>query len=163
MIKMGWRILLGFLLSMAPVTELRAGVPLVVSESIEMGVSFWPFFIIVIFLNSLVIPLVFLFLNFLHHHLDEWKAYRITFGRYVEKKQKTADKLQEKMYNLGYVALALFVAIPFTGTGAYTGTIVAWTLGLSKRKTYIAITAGLVGAGLITLYVTLLALGILGV
>ena len=151
----------GFLLSFLPGTELRFGLPLVVHWALENGVSYWPYFVIVILINMLTIPVVFLFMDFLHHHLMEWKLYHKTFGRFVEKKRKTADKVQERMHNIGYVALALFVAIPFTGTGSYTGTIIAWILGLDKRKTFVAISVGVLIAGLITLFATLIALGLL--
>tara|TARA_Y100000310_G_scaffold335488_1_gene417679 strand:+ start:3407 stop:3688 length:282 start_codon:yes stop_codon:yes gene_type:complete len=92
----------------------------------------------------------------------EWRVYHRTIGRFVERKKKTAEKVEEKIYNLGYLALALFVAIPFTGTGAYTGTLIAWILGLSKKKSFVAISLGVLASGLITLFATLLTLGLFG-
>ena len=76
-------------------------------------------------------------------------------GKFLEKVQKKADKVQKKMENLGFVALALFVAIPLPGTGAWTGTFVAWVLGLERWKSYLAIGAGVVIAGFIILLASL--------
>jgi len=43
----------------------------------------------------------------------------------------------------------LFVAVPLPVTGAYTGTMGAWVLGLGKRKTMLAVSAGVAIAGII--------------
>ena len=45
--------------------------------------------------------------------------------------------------------LLSFVAIPLPGTGAWTGSLVAITLGLSLKKAFPPIALGVVGAGLI--------------
>lgn len=46
-------------------------------------------------------------------------------------------------------ALILFVAIPLPGTGAWTGSLVASLFNLPKRKSFIAITAGVLISGVI--------------
>jgi uncharacterized membrane protein len=61
------------------------------------------------------------------------------------------------MEELGYIALMIFVAIPLPGTGAWTGTLIAWTLGLNRLKSFIAIAVGVLIAGLLVL---LLSLGV---
>jgi uncharacterized membrane protein len=137
-----------FLMSFAPGFESRVSVPILYYSFQDLGYAFWFYFFIVILLNSLVVLVVFLFLEFLHHHLMEWKIYHKTFGKFIEKKKKTAEKVQHRMHNLGYITLALFVAFPFTGTGAYTATIVAWILGLSKKKSFVAISVGILLASL---------------
>jgi uncharacterized membrane protein len=48
------------------------------------------------------------------------------------------------------------VAIPLPVTGAWTGTLGAWVLGLSKRKTMIAVIIGVVVAGAVVTAVVLL-------
>ena len=60
-----------------------------------------------------------------------------------------------KMEVWGYLALTLFVAVPVPGTGAWTGTLVAWVLGLDRWKSIGAISLGVVIAGLIILFTSL--------
>jgi uncharacterized membrane protein len=58
----------------------------------------------------------------------------------------------------GYAGLALFVAIPLPITGAYTGTLGAWILGMNRRKTMLAVLGGVIIAGVIV--ATVFSLGI---
>ncbi|MBQ8528669.1 MAG: small multi-drug export protein [Clostridia bacterium] len=46
-------------------------------------------------------------------------------------------------------ALTLFVAIPLPGTGAWTGSLVAALFGLPKRKSFLAVTLGVLISGVI--------------
>ena len=50
------------------------------------------------------------------------------------------------------------MAIPLPITGAYTGTLGAWVLGMQRRKTLIAVAAGMLIAGIIV--TTVYTLGI---
>jgi uncharacterized membrane protein len=49
----------------------------------------------------------------------------------------------------GYAGLAIFVGMPLPFTGAWTGTLVAYILGLNRKKSTIAIEAGVLLATLI--------------
>ena len=49
-----------------------------------------------------------------------------------------------------FLFLVIFVAIPLPMTGAYSGSILAWFFGLKKRKAFVAITLGVIIAGVIT-------------
>jgi len=49
----------------------------------------------------------------------------------------------------------LFVAIPLPITGAYTGTILAWLLGMDWRKAFPAVGLGVIVAGAVVLLITL--------
>jgi uncharacterized membrane protein len=159
---MNLSIIFGLLLTLVPGIELRLGLPLVIQDVLRNGGSVWFYFCLVLLLNILIIPLVFFFLDFFHCHLIKWDFYLRTFGSFVERRRKTAEKVQKRMHNLGYLALALFVAVPLVGTGAYTGTLIAWLLGLSKKKSFIAIALGVLGAGLIVFFLTLSAMGFFG-
>ena len=61
----------------------------------------------------------------------------------------------EKVHSGLYVALYLFVAIPFPGTGAWTGTLAASILNLDFKKSMAAIISGVVTAGVIMLLISL--------
>jgi uncharacterized membrane protein len=43
----------------------------------------------------------------------------------------------------------LFVAVPLPITGAWTGTLGAWILGLGRRKTITAVAGGVIISGII--------------
>ena len=69
--------------------------------------------------------------------------------------QRKVDKVRSRMDKWGYFALIFFVAIPFPGTGAWSGTMVAWIMGLNRVKSFFAIAAGIVIAGFIVLLISL--------
>ncbi len=141
----------GLLLTILPISELRIGLPLVVDYALRNNISLLPLFILVLMLNLLVIFFVFFFLDYLHKHLLKIKAYRKGFDFYLEKLRKRVDKFEKKFNEVGFLALILFVAIPLPGTGAYTGSLVVWVLGLERKKSIISIALGVLLAGLLIL------------
>jgi uncharacterized membrane protein len=138
-----------------PIAELRVGLPTALIGGIPLPVSF----IYCVLINALVSPLVFLFLSTLHKLLIKWAFYANFFEKIVK---KARIKIEKKVNKYGYLGLAFFVGIPLPVTGAYTGAIGAWVLGLEKKKTFIAIFLGLIiSATIVTLAyygVTLLGL-----
>jgi len=54
--------------------------------------------------------------------------------------------------------IMLFVAIPLPITGAYTGTLGAWILGMSRRKTILAALGGVIISGIIVSIVATLGI-----
>ena len=146
------QILIGLLLTILPVFELRGGLPVIIEYTVRNNISIWPYFIIVLILNILVIFIIFAFLDFLHERFMVFKFYKKYMGRYLERVKRKSVKVEKNIQSLGYVALALFVAIPLPGTGAWTGTLVAWILGLERWKSIIAIACGVLIAGLIILF-----------
>ena len=53
------------------------------------------------------------------------------------------------------MALVLFVAVPLPGTGAWTGCLLSWLLDLDRKKSILAISIGVLIAGLFILFGTL--------
>jgi len=90
----------------------------------------------------------------------KFKFYRKTFGFFHKRAEKKSKEVDKNMKNLGYLALCLFVAIPFPITGAWTGTLISWVLGLNKIKSFFAIALGVIIAGII---VSLVSLGIINI
>jgi len=152
---MNTQILLGFFLTILPVFELRGGLPIIVEYCIRNGLSVWPYFILVLVLNILVILVIFLFFDFLHESFMRLKFYRFVVGRWIDRAQKKAARVKKKFDRWGYLALMLFVAVPLPGTGAWTGTLVAWILGLDRKKSFLAIALGVVIAGFLVLFASL--------
>jgi uncharacterized membrane protein len=122
---------------------------------VRNGVSVWPYFFLVLILNIAVIFLVFLFFDFLHGVFMKLRWYRRIIGGILRKFQKKVDKVEAGMNKWGYFALMFFVAVPLPGTGAWTGTLVAWIMGLDRMKSFFAIAAGITIAGFIILLLSL--------
>ena len=99
-----------------------------------------------VFLNALVGPIVFIFLNTFHRLFSKMEWYKNIFERFIE---KTRKKIGDKINKYGYLGVTLFVAIPLPVTGAWTGTLGAWIFGLKKRKTIPAVILGVAISGLI--------------
>lgn len=79
--------------------------------------------------------------------------------------KKTVDRVRKKagphVDKFGVLGLATFVAIPLPVTGAWTGTLFAWLLGMEKKKAFLAIAAGVIVAGVVVTILTLFAAEIL--
>lgn len=63
-------------------------------------------------------------------------------------------KGEEQVQRLGALGLFLFVAVPLPGTGAWSGAVLAVVLGLKRRYALLAISLGVVAAGIIVLLLT---------
>ncbi len=144
----------GALLSLLPFTELRLSIPLTIANGGNLILTF----LVCTFANILVIPFVFVFLNYIHSRLIHLNLYSKLFNRLLKRIRPKSEKIKEKIELIGLPALTLFVAIPLPATGAYTGTIIAWLLGLNSKKSFLAIAAGVIIAGVI---VTALSSGII--
>jgi uncharacterized membrane protein len=141
-------IILSALLSMTPLGELRAGLPV----AFATGVNPWVALLVCVAANSLVVPIIFFFLEYIHKHFMHIGAYRSMFDRFME---RTRKKTEGSVKKYGYLGLAIFVAIPLPLTGAYTGALAAWFFGMEKWKAFWSIFAGVAVAGAIVLAVLL--------
>ena len=130
------------ILCIAPISELRGGLPFALSQ----GVHFVWAYLFCVAVNSLVGPLLHLFLTTLHKLLSRWNGYQRLFEGLVERARL---KVKAKVDKYGYWGIVMFVAIPLPITGVYTGTLGAWVLGLDAKKTSLAVLLGAALAGLI--------------
>ena len=143
-------------LAFLPISELRGAIPFAVAN----GVPWYTAFAVAVFFNALVAPACWIFLSTLHKVFLKMNWYKSFFERFIE---RARNKLRDGVERWGWVGIIVFVAIPLPLTGAWTGTLGAWVLGLSKRKTMIAIILGVVGAGIIVTVVVLLGVQALNV
>jgi uncharacterized membrane protein len=139
---MNTSILVTALLSFLPISELRGAIPYAVLK----GMDLVPAALLAVAVNALVPVIAYVFLATLHRLFYRISFYRSFFDRFVE---KARAKVHPQVEKYGYWGLALFVAIPFPVTGAWTGTLGAWILGMEKRKAIPAIIAGVVVAGIV--------------
>ncbi len=152
---MDLKLIYALILTIMPITELRVGLPMAIIYAIEHHISIVFIFSLVVLLNILMIFFIFYFLDHMHNIFMNLKFYRKFFEAYVKKFQKKVDKFEKKYQNLGFFALVLFVAVPLPGTGAWTGCLVSWLLGLDRKKSILAIALGVLIAGTIILFGTL--------
>ena len=141
-------------LSFLPISELRGGIPFAITNGIPWYWAY-PF---AVGMNALVAPFCWVFLSTLHKLLLHMHWYQNVFGRFVE---KARGKLHTQVEKWGWLGVAIFVAIPLPMTGAWTGTLGAWVLGLSKRRTMLAVIIGVAIAGAIVTAVMLLGIQVL--
>jgi uncharacterized membrane protein len=140
-----WTALLSFL----PISELRGGIPFAVAN----GVPWYWAYPFAAALNALVAPICWIFLSTLHKLFLKMAWYKNFFDRFVE---RARIKLHRGVEKWGWLGVAAFVAIPLPITGAWTGTLGAWVLGLGKPKTMLAVILGVFTAGAIVTVVVIL-------
>ncbi len=153
---MDLRLLYAIILTIFPGTELRLGLPVAMLYAQDNGISLILIFLLIVLINILLIFFIFFFLDHLHKWLMKFKFYEKFFKAFLKRFQKRVDKFEKRHATLGFLALALFVAIPLPGTGAWSGSLVSWILGLDRKKSILAIALGVSIAGL------LIFLGVLG-
>ena len=137
---------ISFLISMVPLIELRGALPYALAN----GIPTLPAYIVCMVANMLPVPIIFFFAR----KVLEWGADKKYIGRFftfcLEKGHKAGKKLQEKAGTKGlFIALLLFVGIPLPGTGAWTGSLIAALLHVSRKKSVPAIFLGLILATII--------------
>ena len=132
-----------FAVSMVPVIELRGAIPLGVGLNLHW---LWVYVISVIG-NMIPVPFVILLIRpiieWLVHSKMFWKV-----GKWLDERSQEKAKKLTKYKKLG---LFLFVAIPFPGTGAYTGAMVAGILNMRLKDAVPMIFLGVLTAGVVML------------
>lgn len=138
------------LLSFLPVSELRGAIPIGLSVY-NLGIVKT---LILAFIGnfSFVIPFLW-FLNNLHHHFMKIKCYNKFFSWWYSRVKPNTKNIEK----YEYIGLAIFVSIPFPATGAWSGCLASYILGLDFWKSVIAICVGIIIAGAI---VTISTVGI---
>jgi uncharacterized membrane protein len=157
---MDLRIIYALILSMLPVSELRGGLPLAIIYANEHDIPVVLAFLMAVLANILVIFFVFYFLDNLHHLFLKNKFYKKIFDLHISGMQKRIDKFERRYSAAGFLALTLFVAFPFPATGAWSGVLIAWLLDLERKRSILAISIGVLIAGVLVLLGTLGFLGL---
>ena len=142
-----------FFCSMLPIIECRGAVPL----GWGLGMPWWQTALFSIAGNLLPVPFILLFIRAI---LSWMRGSRVKFfsrvaawlDRKVEKHKGTIEKYS-------YWGVAIFVAVPLPGTGAWTGTLIASVLGLDAKKSFLAAVLGVLVATAIMTVISYLGLG----
>ncbi len=130
------------ILSMMPIAELRGGIPYALAHNIHPVTSY----LMCCAANLLAFPIVYLFMGFLHDLFSKMEWYSRLFDKIVI---RTRKKVGENIEKWGFWGLMVFVMIPLPVTGAYTGTFAAWLFDIQKRKSFLAVSLGVLISGLI--------------
>ena len=138
-------------LSFLPISELRGAIPFAIAN----GMPWCAAYAMAVFFNALIAPACWIFLSTLHKLFLKMNWYSRFFVRFIG---RARDKLSSKVERWGWLGVAVFVAIPLPLTGAWTGTLCAWVLGLSRRKTMLAVIMGVLVSGAIVTAVVHLGL-----
>ena len=139
------------ILALLPISELRGAIPYALANGAPLILAFS----VCVVLNALVGPLVFIFLSTFNKLFLKMRWYENLFNKVIE---NARIKVKEKVDKFGYIGILFFVAIPLPITGAYTGTLGAWVLGMEPKKTFLAVAAGVFLAGIIVSIVSVLGI-----
>ena len=133
-----------FFISLLPVIELRGSIPI----GYYQGLPWYTNMITSIIGNILPVPFILLFVV----KVFEFMKKRNIMVGFIEKIEKRAMSRSESIANKEFLGLMLFVAIPFPGTGAWTGALIAALLQFDRKKSFVYIFIGvLIAASLVTL------------
>ena len=135
-------ILLTFLVAMVPVVELRGAIPF----GVVRGLNIWTAIIASVLGNLVPVPFIILFIR----RIFAWmRAHMPKLDGLVTRMEKKAEKNRAAVEKYAFWGLAILVAIPLPGTGAWTGALIAALLDLRLKLAVPAITAGVFLAGII--------------
>lgn len=138
------------LLSMAPITESQATIP--------VAITMWKMSPVSAFIFAMLgnaIPFFPIFFGFVwaKKHAERFVPWSVVwFERAVHRVQSKMGPGYEKW---GLLAVFLFVSIPFAGTGVWSGSLLAVILELKWHRVILPIYCGMIVNGLIVLMLTL--------
>jgi uncharacterized membrane protein len=127
---------------MMPIAELRGGIPYALANDINPVTAY----LMCCAANILAFPIVYFFMGYFHVLFSKMDWYINLFDKIVV---RTRNKVGDNLEKWGFWGLMIFVMIPLPVTGAYTGSFAAWVFGIEKTKGFLAITFGVLIAGLI--------------
>lgn len=140
--NIGLKYLLTFLVSMAPIVELRGAVPF----GVGMGLRVLPVLIVCIIGNMIPVPFIALFIRKIFAFLRSRSKKLDDLVSKIELRAHEKAKTIKKYERWG---LYIFVAIPLPGTGAWTGALIGALMNMRLKYMIPVIFAGVVTAGII--------------
>lgn len=128
------------LVSMVPVVELRGGIP----YGVASGLPVWLAYIAAVLGNLIPVPFIVVYIR----RVFKW------IRRHIPRLNRLLDRLEKKAHLKGatmqkyqYLGLAIFIAIPLPGTGAWTGALAAAFLDMRLKHAFPAAVLGVAVAG----------------
>ncbi|HBG16431.1 MAG TPA: ligand-binding protein SH3 [Firmicutes bacterium] len=137
------------LMAIVPYIELRGAIPLAI---LGYGASPLTAFVLGVCGNLLPIIPIMLLLPV----LANWAERILVIRRFFCWIRRRTKKHRVKINNYGFFGLVFFVAIPLPMTGVWTGSAIAYLLGVRKRSAFAALTLGVLIAGVIVTLMVIL-------
>jgi uncharacterized membrane protein len=135
------------LVSMAPVVELRGGIPF----GVALGLPHWQAYLAAVIGNLIPLPFIVVYIR----QVFQWmRRHMPRFNRLVDWLERKAHLKGEKASNYQYLGLMILVAIPLPGTGGWTGALAAAFLDMRLRKALPSIFLGVIIAGFLVTGIT---------
>lgn len=146
-------ILLVSLLGFLPISEVRGAVPLAY-VFFKHSLALYVLGLVAGLTGNLVVaPLVLHVLDIFERDVilreRSPRLLRAAYHRVIDYARRKARKWRK----VELVALIVFVAVPFPATGAWTGSLIAYVLGMKKREAILGVNIGVLGAFAIVLAV----------
>ena len=140
--------ILVFIISLMPILELRGGL----LAAALLGLDPIPSYIISIIGNILPVPFILLLINKV---LNWMRNSKIEFFKKIANwLDEKVEKHKGQIEKFGYIGVILFVGIPLPGTGAWTGSLIASVLEMDRKKTFLAVLAGVFMASIIMMFLS---------
>lgn len=137
------KMLVTFVVSMAPVVELRGGIPF----GAALGLDPLSAAAAAVLGNLVPVPFIILFVRYVFTWLKRFPR----LGSLVERMEKKAHLKSRTVMKYQKVGLCILVAIPLPGTGAWTGALVAAIMDMRLKRAVPPIVAGvLIAAGIVS-------------
>lgn len=138
--------ILVLLISMLPIVELRGAIPYATAMNLPLFHSY----IVAIIGNLIPVP----FIYFLEKKFLIWGKEKKYINKFccflLEKGHIAGEKILKKAGKRGiFLALTIFIGIPFPGTGAYTGILAASILDIDFKTSLLAAISGVILSGIL--------------
>ena len=140
-----------FLLSLMPVIELRGGILAAKLLDLQM----LPAFLICLVGTLLPTPFILLFIN----QIFDWMR-NTRFVKMVDRMEAKGRSKFDKINKYKTIGLLIFVAIPFPGTGAWTGSLAAALMKMDFKSAMLSVALGTLTADVIMCIVSYGLLGL---
>lgn len=134
-----------FLITIIPGVEVRGALPYAIGV---LKMPPWEALLVAMLANLCIAPLFYMLEKPALVVASRWVWFRRYRDRLVTRSKSTLAK-----YGL-FIGLAVFVAIPLPGTGAYTGCLIAEFSRMKKSHAIASISLGVVGACIIVFLVS---------
>ncbi len=139
-----------FLVAMTPVLEQRVALPMAI---IFLNMPVWKALLITLAGNLLPITALLYFADNFHTWVN--KNSGTFFGKAWLKSLRHAQESFARYEKYGMLGLALFIASPIPGSGIFTGSMIAFLMGVPFKRSLPYIWAAVIGSSLVTVFISL--------
>ena len=137
-----------FLWCISPFGEAKIWIPTFIASS-HLQTS--TILLVGISANLLVFPILYKSIEISNKYLLKNKFYK---SNAIKLSLRARRKTKNVIGKYGSWGLMIFVMVPIPFTGAYIGTIASYVFGINYKKSFIAISIGIVGSSLMVAYGT---------